>query len=108
MGFLLPKLDATKSMTWNFHMDDSQKHSRYEMIIGQDLLLELKLDLCFYDCTIKGHGGAYEACTVYTKYPSELRDAKIFINERLWEIKHVINSTRRTRKILDAKYHNPI
>ena len=101
---VLPELDATKSMTWNFHMDDSQKNSRYDMIMGRDLLLELKLDLCFSYCTIKGNVGAYKACTVYMKHPSYLRDAKIFINERLWESKHVINSTRRTRKILDAKY----
>ena len=29
-----PELDATKSVTWSFHVDDSQKHSRYDMIIG--------------------------------------------------------------------------
>ena len=36
---LLPELDAMKSVTWSFHVDDSQKYSRYEMIIGRDLLL---------------------------------------------------------------------
>ena len=74
------------------------------MIIGQGLLLELKLDLCFYDYTIKGNVGAYEACTVYMKYPSHLRDAASLRNERLWESKNVINSAQRTRNILDAKY----
>ena len=52
-----PELDATKSMTWSFHVDDSQKNSRYDMKIGRDLLLELKLDLCLSDYPIKGNGG---------------------------------------------------
>ena len=38
------------------------------------------------------------------KYPSHLRDARIFRNERPWERKHIINSTRRTHMILDEKY----
>ena len=46
-------------MTWSFHVDDSQKILWYDMIIGQDLLLELKLYLCFYNYTIKGNGDAY-------------------------------------------------
>ena len=54
---VLPELDAKKSVTWNFYMDDSQKNSRYDMIIGRDLLLELTLDLCLFVCTIKGNGG---------------------------------------------------
>ena len=54
---LLPELDVTKSVTWNFHVDDSQKNSRYDMIIGQELLSYLKLDLCFSDHTIRVNGG---------------------------------------------------
>ena len=38
----LTELDATKSVVWSFHVDDLQKNSRYIMIIGHDLLLELK------------------------------------------------------------------
>ena len=57
------------------------------MIIGKDLLLELKLDLCFSDYTIRGNGGLYKVCTVSMKYPS------IFINEDLWQSEHVLDST---------------
>ena len=46
MKLVLPELDATKIVTWNFQVDDLQKTSRYDMIIGRYLLLELKLDLC--------------------------------------------------------------
>ena len=44
-------------------MDDLQKNSRHDMIIGQDLFLELKLDLCFSNYTIKGNGSEYKGCT---------------------------------------------
>ena len=60
---VLPELDATKSVMWSFHVDDSQKNSRYGMIIGKYLLLELKLDLCFSNYTIKGNVCAYEGFT---------------------------------------------
>ena len=74
MELVLPELHATNSMTWNFHVDDLQKHSRYDMIMGRDLLLELKLDLCFSNFTIKGNVGLYKGCTVPMKYLSYLRD----------------------------------
>ena len=74
------------------------------MIIGQYLLLELKLDLCFYDYTIKGNGGAYEGCTAPTRDPYELCDGASFENEELGESDHVLNSTRHMRRILDANY----
>ena len=80
---VLPELDATKSVTWNFHVDDSHKHSRYYIIIGQDFLLEIQLDLSFPDFMIKGNGGAYEGCAAPTKDPSDLRDDSSFINEEL-------------------------
>ena len=38
----------------DFHVDDLQNNSMYDMIIGRDLLLELMLDLCLSDYTIKG------------------------------------------------------
>ena len=49
-----PELDAKKSMECIFLMDSSQNSSRYDMIIGRDLLLELKLYLRFSDYKIKG------------------------------------------------------
>ena len=64
-----PELDATRIVTWSFQVDDSQKKSRYYMIIGQDLLLELKLDLCFSYYMIKVNGCAYEGCTAPIKDP---------------------------------------
>ena len=53
------------------------------MIIGWDLLLELKLDLCFSNYTIKGSKGVYEEFTAPMKYPSDLCDDASFKNEEL-------------------------
>ena len=66
---VIPELDATKSMTWTFHVYYLQKNPRYDMIIGKDLLLELKLDLCLSGFTIKGNGGAYKGCTTPKRFP---------------------------------------
>ena len=62
-------------------MDDLQKISRYDMIIGRYLLLELKLDLCISDDTIKGNEGAYEGCTAPMKDPYDFFNDANFINE---------------------------
>ena len=31
---VLPGLDTMKSVTWSFHVDDSQRNSRHDMIMG--------------------------------------------------------------------------
>ena len=104
MELILPELYATKSMTWSFHMGESQRNSRYDMIIGRELLLELKLDLCFFNYTIKGNGGVYEGCTAPMKYPSNMCHDAIYRNEEWWESKHLLDSTWSMCSILDAKY----
>ena len=83
---VLTELDATKRMKWIFHVDDLQKHSRYDMIIGRDLLLELKLYLCFSDYATKGNGGIHEEFTAPMRDPYELCDHTSFINEELWKV----------------------
>ena len=74
------------------------------MIIDQDLLLELKLDLCLYYYTIKVNGGVYEGCTAPMRDPYNFCDDASFRNEEVWEIEYVLDSMRRTRRILDASY----
>ena len=54
------------------------------MIIDQDLLLELKLDLCFSNYTIKGNGGAYEVFTAPMKDSYKFCDDASFRNEEVW------------------------
>ena len=50
-------------MTWNFHVEDSHGNPRYDMILGRDILSNLKIDLRFYDNNIRRNEGAYEGCT---------------------------------------------
>ena len=78
---VLRELDAIKSVTWNIHMDDSQRNARYDIIVGRDLLSGLQLDLCFYYYTIGGNGGTYEGCAVSMNYPSDLSNDARFRDE---------------------------
>ena len=36
-----------KIVKWDFHLDDSQSKHRYDMILGCDILSELKIDFFF-------------------------------------------------------------
>ena len=71
-------------MTWIFHVDDLHKNSQYDMIIGQDLLLELKLYYVSPIILIKGNGDMYEGCTAPMKDPYDLSDDASFRNEEVW------------------------
>ena len=94
VDFVLTELNATKILTWNFHVDDLWKHSRYNMIMGQDLLSELQIYLYFSGYTIRVNVGAYKGCTIsmrgmsneYVRISSNLRDYASFMNEELWEV----------------------
>ena len=61
--FLLPELDATKSVTWNCHVDKFQENERYDMIIGQYLLSKIQIDLCLPDFTIRLNEGMCKGFT---------------------------------------------
>ena len=46
--FTLPELSVMKTVTRNFHVDDSDK-GRYDMILGIDLLIALLLNIKLYE-----------------------------------------------------------
>ena len=77
---LLPYLDTPKSVMWSFHVDYLQKHSRYEMIVFQDLWLEIKLDLCLSGYTVRGNKGMYKEYTAPMQDPYDLCDDASLIN----------------------------
>ena len=62
IDFTLPALSATNVVTWNFHVDDSNK-GRYDMILGQDLLTKLGLNLKFSEHIIKEDNGTFNEST---------------------------------------------
>ena len=43
-------------------MDDLQDNEGYYIALGQDILLGLRIDLCFSDYAIRENVGAYENC----------------------------------------------
>ena len=44
----MPAFHKHKEITWSAHVDESdQQHSRYDMIIGRDLLTEIGIDIDF-------------------------------------------------------------
>ena len=51
IDFTLPKLSTMKIVTWNWHVDDSDK-VRYDMILGRDSLTGLVLNLKLSDHVI--------------------------------------------------------
>ena len=63
IDFCLPEFSATKILSWKFHVDNKNK-SRYDMILGRDLLTALGLDLIFSENIIISVEGPYEGCLV--------------------------------------------
>ena len=56
------ELDATKSMTWKFHVDDSQGNNRYDMMLGCDIMPKLKIYLFLSNNKSRVNRGAYKIC----------------------------------------------
>jgi hypothetical protein len=76
--------------------------SRYDMIIGRDLLEQLPLDIKFSDSTL-----SWQDVTVPMKKVDELDALNInSIVEECYESVLTGKITRRTLEILDAKYKN--
>ena len=52
IDFTLTEFGMTKTVTWNYHVDDSAKGT-YDMILGIDILTTLGLNLKFSDHVIE-------------------------------------------------------
>jgi hypothetical protein len=51
--FSLPEFNLKKQISWAFHVDDcSESSSKYDMIMGQDLLGESGIIMNFNDHTV--------------------------------------------------------
>ena len=60
--FTVARCIATKVVSCKYHVDN-KTNSRYDMILGRDLLTTLGLDLKFSVNIIIGGVGPYEGCT---------------------------------------------
>ena len=93
-------------------MGEPQGKHRYDMILGRDILSELKTDLCLFKNTIKGNGRTYYGFTVLIKEISNINcnassnwvNNEIFWNEYLWKRKDVLDFTQHMYPILDTYY----
>ena len=82
------------------------------MILGHEIFSELKIDLCFFNNTIRKNGGAYEGCNdpmkdVYKinfNVSSDWLKDERFWNKELWYSEHVLDSMQHTYCILDNHY----
>ena len=116
--FCLPEFGATKIVTRKCHITKSS-NSRYNMILGRDLLTALGLDLKFSENIILESDGPYKGCSApmvdvstydfkhltYNKVKPEESFIDTYVNECL-QSEGTISSTRRIRIILDVKYKN--
>ena len=59
--FCLPEFSATKIVTWKCHVNDYIE-SRYDMILGRDILIVPWLDIKFYEKIMDGGERKYEGC----------------------------------------------
>jgi hypothetical protein len=100
--FYLPEFSTQESIKWKFHVDTSIQtvKSRYDMIIGRDLLQELPLDIKFSDQTL-----SWQEVTIPMKISDEINGQNINeIVEQCYESTCMNEITQRTMEILDAKY----
>ena len=62
MDFTLPGHSATKTVIWNFHVDNLDK-GRYDIILGRDILIYLGLNFKLSDHIIEAYYGTLKGYT---------------------------------------------
>ena len=72
IDFTLPEFSATEIVTWEFHMDDSDK-DRYSIIIGRYILISLLLNINFSKRVIEAGGGPLKGYTSPMIYLGEYK-----------------------------------
>jgi len=102
----LPELDGDKTITYNVHIDASEAEQRYDLIMGRDLLAELRLLLDFGGHVMKAETGPYAGCSAPMK---SIDDVINFENadiiDDLYESERVRDSMDRVNRIQAANYH---
>jgi len=91
--FMFPELSETKIITWNLHV--FEQSTRYDLIIGRDLLQDLGILLDFKNQTV-----TWDEVTVPMRDP----DTTIEDGYQIQESEILYEATERTKRILDAKY----
>ena len=101
----LPELDSNKIVTWNCHADLTDGNSRYDMIIGRDLLSELKFILDFGNNKINCKEGPYKGCSTRMKnFDDVLKFSGFDKTHEIYESEPLQEATERMDGIQAAKY----
>ena len=84
--FALPKFDTQKAIEWDIHVDSTTKSSetKYDMIIGSDVMDELGLDVKFSDHAVQWGGEEGPSIPLKaSKIYDQPENNEIFIDEYL-------------------------
>ena len=95
INFKLPELDHSKIINWNAHAADLSSIS-YNMIIGNDLMKELQIDICYSTNEIKWNSGSIPLRNKNTSVEG------MFFSGQDLESEATLSNADRLNKILDA------
>ena len=101
---ILKEFFENKSIEWNLHEDSTPSLHQYDMILGHNVLSELRIMLNFKDQTM-----TWDDSTISMKDPESLADLLDPINDFFWSNDHykteaLQEASAHLQKILDAKY----
>ena len=102
--FILKAFFENKSIEWNLHVDSTPGPHRYDMILGHDVMSELRIMLNFKDQTM-----TWDDLTINMKDPESLPDLLDPVNDFFWsndlyKTEALQEASAHLQKILDAKY----
>ena len=95
LTFQLPELSNSLELTWQCDVVKDLSNTPYDMIIGRDVLKELKIDVLTSDLTVTRE---------HIKIPQRPRDSNEQFNINAEEQDEFDEASKRLRQILEAKY----
>ena len=103
LEFKLPEFSTNKRVQWVCHVDDTSDKStaQYDMIIGNDLMTEIGLDICFSAKKIR-----WENDEIPMKHRGSLANAAVtkYLHVLSTDTALVQDAEARQKRILDANY----
>ena len=101
--FKLPYLHENKEIEWNAYVESTPKdHSKYDLIIGRDLMLAVGIDLAFSKEKIIWDGA--ECDMKHPQFLTEKRWVSLLEKELMLVHDPLTTDAERIQAIIDAKY----
>lgn len=101
VNFTLSLFDPSKEITWNFHVDETDSDSNYDMIIGEDILNELGITLDYNTKSMAWEDKIIDMTRVINEDEFE---RLLQYGEAPFESEAVKQTSLRQTRILDANY----